>query len=72
MCDTVNSLGQAVGAPIVDWRGARRPTPKVLAGRYCRLEPLDTAAHAAELFAAFEADSEGRNWIYLPYTNNRA
>jgi RimJ/RimL family protein N-acetyltransferase len=34
-------------------------------GRYCRVEPLDVARHAAELHAANQADAAGRNWTYL-------
>src|SRR3546814_4386280 len=36
-------------------------------GRFCRVEPLDPARHAEDLFAAYRADKEGRNWTYLPY-----
>jgi len=36
-------------------------------GRYCRLEPLDPARHAAALFAANALDTAGRSWTYLPY-----
>jgi len=38
-----------------------------MTGRYCRLEPLDPERHAAELYAAFAKDAEGRIWTYLPY-----
>jgi RimJ/RimL family protein N-acetyltransferase len=38
-----------------------------MAGRLCRLEPLDAARHAAALHEANAADREGRNWTYLPY-----
>ena len=34
-------------------------------GRFCRLEPLDVARHAQELFQAFGADTENRIWTYL-------
>jgi RimJ/RimL family protein N-acetyltransferase len=36
-------------------------------GRFCRLETLDPARHAADLFAANSLDREGRNWTYLAY-----
>lgn len=58
-----NHLGQPVGTPI-DWRGAACPARVSLAGRYCRLEPLG-ADHAPALFAAFQADRQGRNWTYM-------
>ena len=34
-------------------------------GRFCRLEPLDPARHAHDLFAANSLDKDGRNWTYL-------
>lgn len=36
-------------------------------GRFCRLEPLDPAKHAASLHAANALDADGRMWTYLPY-----
>lgn len=36
-----------------------------MAGRWCRVEPLDVARHAAELHEANLDDPEGRNWTYL-------
>jgi RimJ/RimL family protein N-acetyltransferase len=36
-------------------------------GRTCRVEPLDPAAHAAQLHAANALDGAQRNWTYLPY-----
>jgi RimJ/RimL family protein N-acetyltransferase len=38
-----------------------------MAGRYCRVEPLDAARHAARLYDAYSADREGRLWTYLPW-----
>ncbi|SDM43993.1 Protein N-acetyltransferase, RimJ/RimL family [Methylobacterium phyllostachyos] len=35
-------------------------------GRTCRLVPLDAAAHAAGLFAAYSAAPDPRGWTYLP------
>jgi RimJ/RimL family protein N-acetyltransferase len=39
----------------------------MLAGRHCRLEPLDAARHAAGLHEANGRDAEGRMWTYLAY-----
>jgi len=36
-----------------------------MVGRFCRVEPLDPARHAADLFAANQLDADGRNWTYL-------
>lgn len=34
-------------------------------GRFCQVEPLDPARHAADLFAANSRDADGSNWTYL-------
>ena len=34
-------------------------------GRFCRLERLDPARHAQDLFAANKLDASGQNWTYL-------
>jgi len=38
-----------------------------MSGAYCRLEPLDAARHAADLFEANRRDADGRMWTYLAY-----
>lgn len=64
----INDLGQPVGEP-VDWRGASPPERKSLGtGRFCRLEPLQAAAHGAALYAAQALDANGSNWTYLPHS----
>lgn len=67
MNDDRNPLDQRLGHPVSNWTAARRPTPRLLSGRFCRLEPLDPARHGEALFAALSADGEGRHWTYLPY-----
>lgn len=62
-----NSLGQPVGAPLPQWQPPNRPGREVLAGRFCRLEPLDPDRHAAELFAGYATEPTGSLWTYLPY-----
>jgi RimJ/RimL family protein N-acetyltransferase len=62
-----NPLGQPIGAPLPRWQPRPRPPRTPMAGRFCRVEPVDPAAHAADLFAANADDHEGRNWTYLPY-----
>ena len=56
-----------VGSPVPGW--SRRPSPSrsPMVGRWCRLEPLDPARHAADLFASYRLDAEGRGWTYFPY-----
>jgi RimJ/RimL family protein N-acetyltransferase len=36
-----------------------------MTGRYCRLEPVSTARHAADLFAAYMEAPDDRDWTYL-------
>ncbi|MEY4941390.1 MAG: hypothetical protein RIQ93_3125 [Verrucomicrobiota bacterium] len=62
-----NSLNQPVGAPLRDWRPPARPSRDGLVGRFCRLESLDPARHAADLHEANALDADGRMWTYLPY-----
>ena len=63
----INPQGQPVGDPVPDWRPRPHPDVKVLTGSTCRLERLDEARHAADLFAADRADTVGTGWTYLPY-----
>mgnify|MGYP003700652037 CR=1 FL=1 len=62
-----NHLGQPVGLPVPDWTPRPLPPRSAMEGRLVRVEPLDPAAHAEDLFQANAADREGRNWTYLPY-----
>jgi RimJ/RimL family protein N-acetyltransferase len=67
MPDHVNDLGQPIGFPLPDWSARPRPPRSAMEGRFCRVEPIDPARHAADLHAANSLDREGRNWTYLPY-----
>lgn len=62
-----NELGQPVGAPLAGWQPRQAPPRAPMDGRLCRVEPLDPAKHADDLFAAYSADAEGRNWTYMGY-----
>jgi RimJ/RimL family protein N-acetyltransferase len=64
---TMNELGQPVGHPVPGWAPRPPATATVLKGSYCRLERLDPARHAAELFSADQLDTRGASWTYLPY-----
>jgi RimJ/RimL family protein N-acetyltransferase len=66
MSETLNHIGQAIGAPLPDWTSRSLPIRTVLQGRFCRLEPLEPARHAADIYAALQADTDQRNWTYLP------
>jgi len=67
MPEEINELGQTLGEALPDWTPRQAPPRKAMEGRFCRVEPLDSAAHAEALFAAFTEDREGRIWTYLPY-----
>ena len=56
-----------LGAPIPNWTPPPRPSAEPMAGRTCRVEPLDVDRHAADLFAADALDRDGVSWTYLPY-----
>ncbi|MCZ7648756.1 MAG: GNAT family N-acetyltransferase [Planctomycetota bacterium] len=62
-----NHLGQPIGAPLAGWKPPPHPPREALAGRSCRLEPLEAAKHARELFDANALDADGALWTYLPY-----
>lgn len=62
-----NGLGQPVGDLVRGWTPPSRPARDAMVGRYCRVEPLDSARHAAELYLANATDPDGRMWTYLPY-----
>jgi len=64
---TRNHLGQPVGLPLDGWTDPPMPSRRPLEGRYCRVEPLDPARHAEDLYGAAAADVEGRIWTYLSY-----
>ncbi len=68
----LNEYQQPVGAPLPDWSLRWRPALHVLEGHYCRLEPLDVARHANDLFAAYAQAPDGRDWTYMgvgPFTD---
>ncbi|MET1026654.1 MAG: GNAT family protein [Dongiaceae bacterium] len=67
MDKTVNDLGQPIGFPVPGWTPRPRPPRALMAGRFCRIEPLDPARHAEDLHMANLADRENRIWTYLPY-----
>ena len=62
-----DNLGQPVGFPLPDWTPRPLPPRAPMVGRYCRVEPIDPARHAAELHDAYREDRAGRDWTYLGY-----
>lgn len=59
-----NAFGQTVGNPVPDWTPRAAPPRTAIAGRFCRVEPVDPARHAQDLHDAF-ADAPD-TWTYLP------
>jgi RimJ/RimL family protein N-acetyltransferase len=53
------------GRPLPGWTARPLPPRTAMQGRFCRVEPLDPARHAADLYAANALDGEARNWTYL-------
>jgi RimJ/RimL family protein N-acetyltransferase len=48
-----------------DWNGAPRPGRVILEGRYARLEPLNAAAHEADLFRSAREPGSDDRFRYL-------
>lgn len=67
MSQFASELGLPIGFPLEDWSACERPPKTVIDGRYCRVEPIDPARHAADLHAANLKDGERGIWTYLPY-----
>jgi len=65
MSERFNALGQPIGPELPGWRPPPRLPRQVLAGRFCRVEPLDVARHARQLYEANALDTDGRMWTYL-------
>jgi RimJ/RimL family protein N-acetyltransferase len=48
-----------------EWKGVERPPRTSMQGRYCRVEPIDPARHAEDLYRANALDTGHRNFTYL-------
>lgn len=62
-----NDFGQPVGHVVPGWTTRPRPPRAPMAGRHCRIEPLDPERHGADLWRFLCVEGEVRNWTYLPY-----
>ena len=67
MTNEVNELGQEVGFRVEGWAPPPFPPLDPMAGRTCRVEPLNVARHAVDLHEANVLGEDGRNWAYLSY-----
>jgi len=62
-----DEYGQPIGFPMQGWTPPSLPARNTLSGRYCRIEPLDAARHAADFHAANQLEADLRSWTYLTY-----
>ena len=72
MSQRLNEFQQPIGDPLPQWAARALPPGAPLEGRYCRLERLDPKRHAADLYRAYSAAQDGRDWTYLsigPFTD---
>jgi len=60
----INEFGQPVGRALPGWNAPPFPPRVPLAGRYSRVEPLDEATHARDLWDAQRDDPQGLRWTY--------
>ena len=60
----VNAFGQPIGPPVAGWTPRPAPPRTPMAGRYCRVEPIDDR-HAASLHASNSLAPDRRAWTYL-------
>ncbi len=62
---TISSPSATPTGPLIhDWQPPSLPGNDTLAGRYCRIAPLNVAAHGEALFNAWQTDDATR-WVYL-------
>jgi len=61
----LNQYAQPVGPAIKDWSARSRPPRTDMLGRYCRLEPVATERHEADLYSAYQQAPDDRDWTYL-------
>lgn len=72
MSTRTNEYAQPIGEPVLGWSPRPVPTGVTLEGTYCRLEPLNAERHADDLYAAYRAAPDHRDWTYLfvgPFDN---
>ncbi|HEY1430711.1 MAG TPA: GNAT family protein, partial [Stellaceae bacterium] len=67
MSEHFNEMGQPIGFSLPHWAPRSCPPRDPIEGRFCVVEPVDPARHAADLHAANSLDRDRRNWTYLPY-----
>jgi RimJ/RimL family protein N-acetyltransferase len=63
--ERINEYGQPIGEPMPHWQPARLPGNQPMTGRYCLLERVDVERHADDLYEAYRAAPDSRDWTYL-------
>jgi len=66
MTQRINEFGQPIGQEVSGWQPVARPDHSAMEGRFCRVEALDVARHAKDLFAAYSQGETGGLWTYIP------
>ncbi|WP_233271892.1 GNAT family N-acetyltransferase [Paraburkholderia acidiphila] len=72
MSARLNEFQQPIGDPVTGWQPRERPARVTIEGQFCRIEPIDLDRHATDLFEAYGAAADGRDWTYLfaePFTD---
>ena len=67
-----NEFGQPIGFDLPGWTPPPFPPHAPLHGRDCRIEPLNAARHARDVYEAQREDTDGARWTYLfqgPFDN---
>ena len=65
MAPRLNEFGQPIGPDVPGWT-AREETPRsAMVGRLCRVEPIDVERHVVDLYDAYSAAPDGRDWTYM-------
>jgi RimJ/RimL family protein N-acetyltransferase len=63
--ERTNEYGQPIGFALPDWQAPPFPPHATLTGASCRLEPLQSARHAHDLWQAQAEDPTSARWTYL-------
>lgn len=62
-----NEFGQPIGFALDGWKPPPVPPHSPLIGRHCRIEPLQPASHARDLWDAQAEDATQERWTYKFY-----
>lgn len=60
-----NTFDQPVGVPVQNWQPSVLPPATAMTGHQCRVEPIDPAKHAADLFDGNRLAPNGERFTYL-------